>query len=273
MSDLVHTAKLAVMKVLEHAPDSIGSVSSLRTDQGHWVPTFDDGPTAERTPQILRALAEHDATGTFFVLSTSVRNDPGLLREVVAAGHEIGLHGLDHQHLSLLDPQQIRENLRVAKADLEDVLGQQVRWYRPPYGDQTIAAWREITSAGMTSVLWSSTSHDWNPFVDNDTRVAKATSSLERGAIVLFHDGFASHADGADDGPEPALDRYDLLNRVLAAGEERGLRGRSLGGALSAGGQVVTRPHFNLFPAALNRRRIESARVATYRRASEAGLL
>lgn len=273
MSDVTYRAKLALMRILEKAPDSIGTVSSMSTRAGHWIPTFDDGPTSERTPQILEALGRHDATATFFVLSTSVRANRALLREVVAAGHEIGLHGQDHRHLSLLSATEVREAVRAGKTELEDALGTPVQWFRPPYGDQTIAAWREITDAGLTSVLWSATSHDWNPFVDNDTRVAKAASALTGGAIVLFHDGFASRADGADDGPEPRLDRAELIDRVLTVGEQRGLRGRSLADALAAGGRLVTRPHFNVWPAQLNARNIEKARAATYAKAQAHGLV
>ncbi|MDO5699242.1 MAG: polysaccharide deacetylase family protein [Dermatophilus congolensis] len=273
MADVVYQAKLAVMRVLEKAPDAIGSVSSVATLQPHFVPTFDDGPTPVRTPAVMRALAEHDATATFFVLSTSVRANRGLLAELAAAGHEIGLHGTDHRHLSLMSAQEVRESVYAGKSELEDALGTAVRWFRPPYGDQTVSAWRQIEALGMQSVIWSSTSHDWNPFVDNDVRVEKATAALKQGAIVLFHDGHASLPDGADDGPEPQLDRYDLVNRVLAGSAERGLVGRSLGDALAAGGKVVTRPHFNLMPGPLNRRLIEKGRVATKARAASAGLI
>lgn len=245
---LIHSLKLAGMRVLEAAPDAIGSVSSVRTRAGHVIFTYDDGPTPVRTPAVLRALAEHRATATFFVLMTSVRDNPSLLAEVMDAGHEIGLHGIDHRHLSQLPPRLVEDNLRRGKAELEDVIGRQVRWFRPPYGDQSIGAWRAIKRTGMESVIWSSTSWDWNPDVDNDTRVHTASMSLREGAIILLHDGHAGAAELADDGPEPRLDRYDLSNRLLSVCAERGWSGRSLGDALAAGATLVTRPHFNLRP-------------------------
>ena len=245
---LIHSLKLAGMRVLEAAPDAIGSVSSVRTRAGHVIFTYDDGPTPVRTPALLRALAEHRATATFFVLMTSVRDNPSLLAEVMDAGHEIGLHGIDHRHLSQLPPRLVEDNLRRGKAELEDVIGRQVRWFRPPYGDQSIGAWRAIKRTGMESVIWSSTSWDWNPDVDNDTRVRMAGMSLAAGSIVLLHDGFASTRELADELVEPVLDRYDLSNRLLSLCADQGLAGRSLADALAAGGRLVTRPHFNLRP-------------------------
>jgi len=54
----------------------------------------------------------------------------------------------------------------------------------------------------------------------------------------LAHDGFAVAEDGADDGPVPRIDRYDVVRRVLDGMAARGLVGRSLGDALIDG-----RPH------------------------------
>lgn len=245
---LPHPVKLATMRLLESAPDAIGSVSSVRTTAPHVVFTFDDGPTAGRTEHIMRALAEHQATATFFVLLTSVRANRDLLDDLVGAGHEIGLHGIDHRHLPAIPPQEVETNLRRGKAELEDATGVPLRWFRPPYGDQSVATWRAIRRVGLESVIWSGTSWDWHPGVDNDARVAKATAHMPRGTILLFHDGHAGAADLADDGPEPLLDRYDLVSRVLGVCHDRGLAGRSLGAALTVG-EVVTRPHFNLRPA------------------------
>ncbi|GAB49635.1 polysaccharide deacetylase family protein [Mobilicoccus pelagius] len=244
---LVHDLKLAAMRVLEKAPDSIGSVSSVNTTERIIVPTFDDGPTPTRTEAVLRALADHDATGTFFVLLTSVRANPGLLQEVVAAGHEIGLHGMDHRHLPTLSRDEAGDVIRRGKAELEDALGMPVQWFRPPHGDQSVETWRLIREAGMTSVIWSGTSHDWNPDATQDQRVEKATANLDPGTILLFHDGHAGPADLGDPVPEPALDRYELLDRVLRIAEARGLRAVSLSRALENGTPVM-RPHFNLHP-------------------------
>ncbi len=251
---LIHSVKLAGMRVLEAAPDAIGSVSSVRSPAGHVIFTYDDGPTPTRTPDVLRALDEHGATATFFVMMTSVRDNPGLLAEVMDAGHEIGLHGIDHRHLSHLPPRVVEDNLRRGKSELEDATGRPVRWFRPPYGDQSIGAWRAIRRTGMESVLWSSTSWDWNHEVDNDARVKMAGMSLSAGAIVLLHDGFAGVHELADPMVEPEMDRYDLTKRLLELCAERGLACRSLDDALQAGGRLVTRPHFNLRPAVLRHR-------------------
>jgi peptidoglycan/xylan/chitin deacetylase (PgdA/CDA1 family) len=138
----------------------IGSVTAVRTSQSQIVLTYDDGPEPGGTDQILSVLADHGATATFFVLMTRVRRYPGLLDEVVAAGHEIGLHGLDHRPLTGLSFAEARRRIRDGKAELEDAIGAPVNWTRPPYGRQTLLTWRAITSSGLDSVMWGPSTRD-----------------------------------------------------------------------------------------------------------------
>ena len=58
--------------------------------------TFDDGPHPEGTPAVLEALAAGGATATFFVVGEQVRRRPELVQRIVAAGHEVALHGDRH---------------------------------------------------------------------------------------------------------------------------------------------------------------------------------
>ncbi|MCU1614810.1 MAG: Polysaccharide deacetylase [Frankiales bacterium] len=220
----------------------VGSATAVRTDAPHVVLTFDDGPEPGGTDRVLAALADAGAGATFFVLLTRVRKYRSLLDEVVAAGHEIALHGTDHRALPTLPPGEVVRRVRAGKAELEDATGLPVRWYRPPYGRQTVRNWRAITGAGMVPVLWGTTALDWTDASDAD-RVARSQRGLARGLVVLAHDAFAGPEDGACDGPPPTLDRGELVRAVLDGYAAHGLVARSLDQALAAG-RLVRRPWF-----------------------------
>jgi peptidoglycan/xylan/chitin deacetylase (PgdA/CDA1 family) len=213
----------------------LGSAVELRTDAPDIVLTFDDGPEPGGTDRVLAALAEGGASATFFVLLTRVRKYPGLLGEVLAAGHEVALHGVDHRALPTLAPDEVVRLVRDGKAELEDAVGREVRWYRPPYGRQTVRNWRAVTAAGMLPVLWGPTTWDWKSDVSDAERVQRSLREVGRGSIVLAHDGFAGPEDGACDGPPPSLDRGRLITAVLDGYAGQGLRARSLGDALAEG--------------------------------------
>lgn len=54
--------------------------------------SFDDGPHAEFTPQVLEILERYEAKATFFLIGERALRHPELVARIQAAGHEIGNH-------------------------------------------------------------------------------------------------------------------------------------------------------------------------------------
>ncbi|MEU7475924.1 polysaccharide deacetylase family protein [Lentzea sp. NPDC042327] len=215
----------------------IGSVRQVSSPQPHVVLTYDDGPQPGATERVLESLANSGCTATFFVLTGRARKHPGLLAEVQAAGHEIALHGVDHVRLTTLAPKEVRARTADGKHFLEDVLGTEVRWFRPPYGAQRPATYAAIRATGMDSVVWDVAAFDWED--DPAATIAERTlREVHSGAVVLMHDGYAGPEDGVDDGPAPTFDRGELARLVCAGLAERGLKGVSLRDALAHGRPV-----------------------------------
>lgn len=215
----------------------LGSVTSTTSDG--IVITLDDGPDPDQTPKVLEALANSGATATFFLLLGRARRHPGIVRSVLAGGHEIALHGPDHRDLTLFGPRQAWLRTRAARIELEALAECRIRWFRPPYGRQTPATWAAIRASGLEPVLWDSTTWDWKE-VNPEQRRAKALEGARPGAILLAHDGIAGAADGASDRPPVLVERAELLAEVLAEHAARGLRGHSLSAALENGKVVRT---------------------------------
>jgi polysaccharide deacetylase family protein (PEP-CTERM system associated) len=75
------------------------------------------------TEAILDLLARHGWRSTFFVLGEVVRAHPGLIRRMVAEGHELACHGMSHRPLWRADPESFRAELREFRALVEQALG------------------------------------------------------------------------------------------------------------------------------------------------------
>ena len=87
----------------------------------------------ERNVQrILALLADANATATFFTLGWIAERYPALIREIVAAGHEIASHGYGHLRASEQSREAFTADIRLAKAILEDVSSREIRGYRAP---------------------------------------------------------------------------------------------------------------------------------------------
>jgi polysaccharide deacetylase family protein (PEP-CTERM system associated) len=87
---------------------------------------------ARATAWILDQLAAHAIRATFFVVGQIADDDPGLVRRIVAAGHEVASHGWDHRRILAMDPDDFREDLRRSKESLEQAGGMAVVGYRAP---------------------------------------------------------------------------------------------------------------------------------------------
>src|SRR5438128_3404014 len=83
--------------------------------------------------RLLRLFDEAGARATFFILGYVAEKQPGIIKEIAAAGHEIATHGYSHSFIYQQTPQQFREELMRAVKRLEDLTGQQVLGHRAPF--------------------------------------------------------------------------------------------------------------------------------------------
>lgn len=151
--------------------------------------TLDDGPDPRYTPQVLAALRKYHAHATFFVMGVAANADPGLVRQELAGGNEVGVHAFDkHVRFPGIPKAAAGRQIDLGRTSIATVTGDQPAVFRPPYG-----AWRpwvivEAKERGMRTILWSVC------FDHRSAKTSKAISdrvlSLVRpGEILLLHDG------------------------------------------------------------------------------------
>lgn len=159
--------------------------------------TFDDGPSAGYTAEILDILREYDVKATFFVIGKNVEAHPDLLRRTVEEGHEIGNHTYSHPHLKTIDEARLSEEVARSATLLQEVAGIRTSLFRPPEGIITPAVTAAAEKGGYRTVLWSIDTMDWalNPAPKIVQTIKREASD---GDIVLFHDWVAG------DSPTPA---------------------------------------------------------------------
>lgn len=222
----VATVALAGAVVGYMLPGLAGALPTLRRPLGvedrtpdgrGYALTFDDGPHAQGTPAVLALLADARTPATFFLVGEQVRRNPPLAREIVAAGHQLGLHCERHRNLLRLAPWQVRADLERAQAEIEDATGVSPRLYRPPYGVLNAAALCHARACGWRTVLWSHWGRDWERRATPDSIVARVTAGAGEGSVLLLHD--------ADDYSAAGSWRRTVaaLPRVLATLAERGV--------------------------------------------------
>jgi peptidoglycan/xylan/chitin deacetylase (PgdA/CDA1 family) len=156
--------------------------------------TFDDGPNDAATPELLDVLAKHQIRATFFMMGSFARQRPEIVRRVAAAGHLIGNHTMSHPRLALQLARTVRQQLADCTEVLEDLTGNAIRFFRPPFGSRRPVVLQIAADLGLTPVMWNVTCYDWTPNgSDNILRRLNAgiASNRKRGrsSNILLHDG------------------------------------------------------------------------------------
>jgi peptidoglycan/xylan/chitin deacetylase (PgdA/CDA1 family) len=159
----------------------------LIATEGRAVVTFDDGPDVDATPAVLDALDEAGARATFFVVASQMLRWPALIKEVRDRGHEIGLHGYEHQRQDQIAPERSRDDVVRGFEAIGQMTGERCRWYRPPFGRMSTASATACEELGLTPVYWSAWGLDWED-VAADRIADVASSQLQEGGILLLHD-------------------------------------------------------------------------------------
>jgi peptidoglycan-N-acetylglucosamine deacetylase len=183
-----------VYAALSRGSQLFGATIIAGRDPAEIALTYDDGPNAAATPQLLDVLARHNVRATFFLIGSFVRQQPTLAREIAAAGHAIGNHTMTHPWLAWQSEARIREELGGCNAALEDVLGARVTLFRPPHGARRPAVFRAAAALGLRVVQWNVIAHDWNAD-PADRLLARIEASIRRnqrrgrGSNILLHDG------------------------------------------------------------------------------------
>jgi peptidoglycan/xylan/chitin deacetylase (PgdA/CDA1 family) len=120
--------------------------------------TFDDG-NASDAEIALPKLRERGLRGTFFVVAGRL-DQPGFLSreqlgELVAAGMEVGSHGMAHRPWRGLDRTTLAEELIESRAMLEDNLGRPVDLAACPFGAYDRGVLRAAKAAGYRRLFTS----------------------------------------------------------------------------------------------------------------------
>ncbi|OAF09201.1 chitooligosaccharide deacetylase NodB [Bradyrhizobium centrolobii] len=189
--------------------------------------TFDDGPDPFCTPDILDVLADHRVPATFFVIGAYAVDHPKLIRRMIAEGHGVGNHTMNHREFSRCDPVEVQDEILTASAAIKTACPlASLRHVRAPYGIWTDEALAASASAGLAAMNWSVDPKDWSR-PGAESIVEAVLTAVRPGAIVLLHDGCPP--DERERGIHACRDQtLKAVSQLIPALHNRGFSIRSL---------------------------------------------
>lgn len=164
------------------------------------VLTFDDGPHARYTDQILEILKRYDAPAIFFHLGRNLGSvdaagkaqlgaQAAVAKRVLAAGHQLANHSFSHPVMAKLGDAGVKSEAADTETLLDAAGRAPTALFRFPYGSRNDNALGVVEALKLRSMMWSVDSMDWADPVPKSIaeRVLAETDKAQRG-VILFHD-------------------------------------------------------------------------------------
>ena len=143
--------------------------------------TFDDGPNTGSTDSILKTLSNLDVKATFFCVGQNIEKNRGLLKNMLAKGHQVGGHSFSHCNGWKTPFKEYIQNVNKGQALISTQL------FRPPYGRLTFRQMNYLKNREKV-VMWDVIPGDFDPSrsVADCMRVIK--KHTRPGSIIVLHD-------------------------------------------------------------------------------------
>lgn len=157
--------------------------------------TFDDGPTPEKTEQILHLLSAQNIPATFFLTGEEIAANPQLLDKILAAGHQVGNHSYSHQRMMFKTPGFIAREIEQTDALLKAAGAPEPYFFRPPYGKKLFMLPRYLAKHQRIAVTWDVAPENFPQLTKDPKLLADYTvAQTKAGSIILLHVMYDSRA-------------------------------------------------------------------------------
>jgi polysaccharide deacetylase family protein (PEP-CTERM system associated) len=138
-----HLSSASPMLAVQPPPGAIVNAMTVDVEDYFHVSAFDgvvsrarwdafDSRVSHNTDRLLELFDRANVRSTFFVLGWVAERFPAIVRRIAEAGHEVASHGYNHQLVYMLTPAQFREDVRAARAAIENAAGVRVVGFRAP---------------------------------------------------------------------------------------------------------------------------------------------
>ncbi|SDE49660.1 polysaccharide deacetylase family protein [Glycomyces harbinensis] len=202
--------------------------AQAQTCNGYVALTYDDGPNPGTTSSLLNALTSNGLRATMFNTGQRVAANPALARAQVTAGMWVANHSYTHPHMTQMSSSQMAQEISSTQQAIQSATGVTPNLFRPPYGETNSTLKSVEAQYGLTEVIWSVDSQDWNGA--STAQIVQAASTLQNGGVILMHDAYQNTINAI-----PQI-KANLQSRGLCAGMISPSTGRAVAPDGSGGG-------------------------------------
>lgn len=188
---IVACASVLVWYCVSNRAESAGKekklpVYSVETDENVAAISFDAAWGGDKTLKILDILDEYEVKATFFLVGFWIDAFPELVKEIHNRGHLIGNHSANHPHFNTLSKEEMRKEILTVSEKVKELTGQEVIYFRAPFGEYNNTLMEVLEEEKMTGVQWNVDSLDWKGLSGGQI-ADRILPKAKKGSIILCH--------------------------------------------------------------------------------------
>ncbi|NTE87113.1 polysaccharide deacetylase family protein [Agrobacterium rubi] len=163
-------------------------IARVETDKPVVALTFDDGPSARFTKDVLTILNDRDVKATFFLIGQETAENLPQARLIVDAGHEIGNHSYSHSNMAWMGPGSVKDEIERTDAAIRAAGYQDEILFRPPYGKKLVTLPWYLAQNNRKTIMWDVEPESYPEFAGNaDAMTRYVIDNAKNGSIIILH--------------------------------------------------------------------------------------
>jgi len=165
-------------------------------DKANVALTFHANGDTAHTKKLLEILKAHSTPVTVFAVGTWIKANPGMLKSILDAGHDIGNHTYSHTQMKTVSAKRVDSEIRLCAEELKREIGNHGSFFRPSGTQNSTALIRKTaTKYGYRQCI----SYEVDSLDYQDVSTAKVISAVmsnvKNGSIVSMHFGHQNTID------------------------------------------------------------------------------
>lgn len=147
--------------------------------------TFDDGPSATTTNEVLDKLEKYGIVASFFLVGDNITDESAkTVKRAYDMGCEINNHSRSHSNMTELSAEDIQAEYRYVDDKVFEITGEHTKFFRPPY----IAVHQVMFDNIDVPFIAGISASDWDDRMTAEKRARTILKQAKDGDIILLHD-------------------------------------------------------------------------------------
>lgn len=147
--------------------------------------TFDDGPNATTTMEILDVLEKYQVRASFFLIGTNINDESAKsVKRAYDLGCDIENHSKTHSYMDKMTADEIKDEVAYVNDKVKEITGTTPKFFRPPYIAVNSTMYDNIDMTFISGYGCN----DWEDRVTAEYRAKYLEKKAADGVIFLLHD-------------------------------------------------------------------------------------